>query len=78
MTTRAHTHGMAGKVERPTYNLEFWLSDAPKRFEDDGEYLYMSKRHMNGEIGERSIGLPIADLAEVVAILNKILKGNAK
>ena len=39
-----------------------------------GDYVYLMKIHFNGEIGNRSIGLPASDVAELMAILGKTSK----
>lgn len=74
---RRLTDGLAGVVARPTYRLEVWKLGAPKQngVLPDGDYVYLTKIHSNGEIGERSIGLPAADLADLLEILNKLPKG---
>ena len=69
--------GLLCVLARPTYRLEVWRMGAPKQNGalPDGDYIYLTKKHSNGEIGERSIGLPAADLAELLGILNRISKG---
>ena len=69
---RRLTDGLAGVLARTTYRLEVWKTGAPKQNGTlpDGDYIYLTKVHSNGEIGERSIGLPAADLAELIGILN--------
>ena len=74
---RRLTDGLAGVLARSTYRLEVWKMGAPKQNGTlpDGDYIYLTKKHSNGEIGERSIGLPAADLAELLEILNKLSEG---
>ena len=75
---RRLTDGLAGVLARPTYRLEVWKMGAPKQNGTlpDGDYVYLTKIHSNGEIGTRSIGLPAAYLAELLEILNRLPKGN--
>ena len=65
-------NGVVGVVERPTYRLEVWKTNAPNKARFDGDYIYITKRHNDGSIVERSIGLPCSDLVDVVRLLQRI------
>ena len=66
--------GLVGTLVRSTYRLEIWKTGAPTQngMLPAGDYIYLTKKHSDGKIGERSIGLPIADLGELLAILKKL------
>jgi hypothetical protein len=67
------TDGLQGVIARPAYRIEVWkTSSAPKQNGaiPEGDYFYLTKIHFNGEIGERSIGLPASDMAELLAIMD--------
>ena len=68
------TDGVIGVLARPTFRLEVWKTSAPIQNGTlpDGDYIYLTKIHSNGQIGERSIGLPAADIKELLTILNKL------
>ena len=76
---RRLTDGLAGVLARPTYRIEVWKTGAPKQNGTlpDGDYIYLTKIHNNGQIGERSIGLPADDLAELMGLLNGLEDGRA-
>lgn len=65
-------YGQVGIVERQTYRLEVWKTRAPDKSRSDGDFIYITKRHNDGSIGERSIGLPYSDLNDVVRLLQRI------
>lgn len=68
------TDGFIGVVLRQDYRLEIWEMSTPnqKRVLPRENYLYITKIHFDGEIGNRSIGLPVSDLSELIEILRKI------
>lgn len=70
---RRVTDGVMGVLARPTFRLEVWKTSAPMQNGTlpEGDYLYLTKIHSNGQIGERSIGLPADDLNELLEILSK-------
>ena len=71
---RRLTDGVAGVLARPTYRLEVWKTGSPRQNGTlpEGDYIYLMKIHSNGQIGERSIGLPASDLDELRSILAKL------
>ena len=70
---RKLTDGLLGVLTRNTYRLEAWKTNAPKQngLIQEGGYFYLTKINHNGEIGGRSIGLPVSDLSELMVILEK-------
>ena len=73
---RRASDGLVSVLARHGYRLEVWkMSTAPKQNGAvmDGDYFYLTKRHHNGEIGERSIGLPRADVEELLRMLQAAL-----
>ncbi len=68
---RQLTDGLQGVLARPTYRLEVWKTSAPKQL-PEGDYFYLTKINHRGEIGDRSIGLPVSDLPELLEILGKL------
>ena len=70
---RKLTDGLLGVLTRNAYRLEVWKTNAPKQngLIHEGDYFYLTKINHNGEIGERSIGLPVSDLSELMVILEK-------
>ena len=70
---RKLTDGLLGVLTRNTYRLEVWKTNTPKQngLIQEGDYFYLTKTNHNGEIGERSIGLPVSDLSELMIILEK-------
>jgi hypothetical protein len=73
---RKLTDGLLGVLTRNTYRLEVWKTNAPKQngLIQEGDYFYLMKINHNGEVGNRSIGLPVSDLSELMAILGKANK----
>lgn len=67
------TDGLLGVIVRNTYRLEVWKTHAPKKngVIPKDNHLYLTKINHDGEIGNRSIGLPEIDLSELTAILVK-------
>lgn len=67
------TDGLLGVVVRNTYRIEVWKTSAPKQkaLVQNESYIYLSKINHDGEIGNRSIGLPESDLFELTTILVK-------
>ncbi len=70
---RKLTDGLLGVLARDTYRVEVWKTNAPKQngVIQDGGYFYLTKLNHNGEIGDRSIGLPASDWFELMTILEK-------
>lgn len=71
---RTLTDGLIGVLARPTYRMEVWKMGAPKQqgSHPDGDYVYLTKIHSNGEIGERSVGIPEKDINELKEILTRL------
>lgn len=68
------TDDLLDVLVRPNYRVEIWKTSSPKQkqvFPHDN-YLYITKIHFDGEIGDRSIGLPVSDLSELIEILRKV------
>jgi hypothetical protein len=65
---------LAGVLARPTFRLEVWKTGSPVRNGTlpEGDYIYLTKIHSIGQIGERSIGLPVTDLGELLSILKRL------
>lgn len=70
---RKLTDGLLGVITRDTFRLEVWKTNAPKQngLIHGGDYFYLTQINHNGEIGNRSIGLPVSDLSELIVILEK-------
>ena len=68
------TDGMVGVVTRKQYRVEIWITSAPKLAHTNDRWCYFTKIDHGGYIGERSIGLPLADVREIVAILEPELR----
>ncbi len=68
--------GFLGVLTRQTYRIEVRIGTAPKSKRaaiPEGAYLYVTKMYFDGaEIGNRSIGMPAADVPELLAILGKV------
>jgi len=69
---RSLTDGLIGVITRQRYRVEVWKMSAPKLAVSNERWVYITKIHHNGEIGERSIGLPESDLPELIALLGQI------
>jgi hypothetical protein len=65
------TDGLIGVITQRTYRVEVWKMDALKLAVTDEKWVYITKYHHNGQIGERSIGLPESDVATLVALLGE-------
>lgn len=68
---RSLTDGLIGVIARQGYRIEVWNMSAPKLAVTSERWIYITKKHHNGGIGERSIGLPESDLAELIALLGQ-------
>jgi len=68
---RSLTDGLIGVIARQRYRVEVWKMSAPKLAVSNEQWVYITKKHHNGEIGERSIGLPESDLPELIALLGQ-------
>jgi hypothetical protein len=66
---RSLTDGLIGVIARRFYRIEVWEKSAPKLAVTDQRWFYITKIHHNGEIGERSIGVPESDLTELIDLL---------
>lgn len=69
---RSVTDGLIGVITRHGYRLEVWNMSAPKLAITNERWVYITKKHHNGSIGERSIGLPESDLPELIVLLEKM------
>lgn len=67
---RSLIDGLIGVIARRGYRIEVWNMSAPKLAVTDERWIYITKKHHNGDIGERSIGLPESDLPELIALLS--------
>lgn len=68
---RSLTDGLIGVIARPRYRIEVWKMSAPKLAVTNERWIYITKKHHNGDIGERSIGFPESDLAELIVLLGQ-------
>lgn len=68
---RSLTDGLIGVITRPKYRVEVWSMSAPKLATTNEKWICITKKHHNGDIGERSIGLPESDLPELIALLRQ-------
>lgn len=68
---RSLTDGLMGVIARQGYRIEVWNMGAPKLAVTDERWIYITKKHHNDHIGERSIGLPESDLVELIALLGQ-------
>lgn len=68
---RSLTDGLIGVIARHEYRIEVWNMSAPKLAVTNERWIYITKKHHNGDIGERSIGLPESDLAELIEMLGQ-------
>jgi hypothetical protein len=68
---RSLTDGLLGVIPRHGYRVEVWKKSAPKLAVTSEPWIYITKVHHNGQIGERSIGLPESDLPELLSLLSK-------
>lgn len=66
---RSITDGLIGVITRQGYRVEVWKMSAPKLAVTNERWVYITKKHHNGDISERSIGLPESDLPELIALL---------
>ena len=70
---RSIADGLVGVIARQNYRVEIWKANTPRLIASSGQWVYITKIHHNGEIGERSIGLPESDLPELISLLEEIL-----
>ncbi len=68
---RTLTDGLIGVIARHSYRIEVWNMSAPKLAVTDERWIYITKKHHNGDIGERSLGIPESDLIELIALLER-------
>lgn len=68
---RSLTDGLIGVIARHGYRVEVWKMSAPKLAVSGKRWVYITKVHHNGEIGERGIGLPESDLPELIELLGQ-------
>ena len=68
---RSVTDGLIGVIAQRTYRVEVWKMNAPKLALEDEQWIYITKYHHNGQIGERSIGLPVSDLTALLTLLGQ-------
>ncbi len=70
---RSITDGLIGVITRQRYRVEVWKTSAPKLAASSDWWIYITKIHHNGEICERSIGIPESDLPGLITLLNKTI-----
>jgi hypothetical protein len=68
---RSLTDGLIGVIARHEYRIEVWKMSAPKLAVTSERWVYITKKHHNGNIDERSIGLPESDLVELIELLGQ-------
>lgn len=68
---RSLTDGLIGVIARQGYRVEVWNMSAPKLAVTSERWVYITKIHHKGDIGERSIGLPESDLLELIDLLEQ-------
>ena len=68
---RSVIDGLIGVIARQRYRIEAWKTSAPKQAVTEERWIYITKIHHNGEIGERSVGLPESDIPELIALLQQ-------
>lgn len=68
---RSLTDGLIGVIARHGYRIEVWNMGAPKLALTNERWVYVTKKHHNGDIGERSIGLLESDLPELIELLGQ-------
>ena len=68
---RSITDGLIGIITRQQYRVEVWKMSAPKLADSNEWWIYMTKINHNGEVCERSIGIPESDLPGLITLLNK-------
>lgn len=69
---RSLTDGLMGVIARHGYRIEVWNLGAPKLAVTGERWIYITKKHHNGNIGERSIGLPESDLPKLIELLGQV------
>ena len=73
---RSITDGLVGVIKQQRYRVEVWKTSAPKLAVSDECWFYITKIHHNGEVCERSIGLPESDLPGLITLLTKSTRNN--
>jgi hypothetical protein len=73
---RSITDGLIGVITQQRYRVEVWKTSAPKLAVSDEWWVYITKIHHNGEVCEKSIGLPESDLPELITLLTKSTRNN--
>ena len=68
---RSVTDGLIGVITQRTYRIEVRKMNAPKLAVTDEKWVYITKDHHNGQIGERSIGLLESDWAALLTLLGQ-------
>ncbi|MDP1678772.1 MAG: hypothetical protein Q8L02_01365 [Candidatus Nitrotoga sp.] len=68
---RSLIDGLIGVIARHEYRVEVWNMRAPKLAVTSERWVYITKKLHNGDIGERSIGLPESDLVELIELLGQ-------
>lgn len=68
---RSVTDGLIGVITQRMYRVEVWKMNAPKLAVTDEQWVYITKYHHNGQIGKRSIGLPVSDLTALLTLLGQ-------
>ena len=68
---RSVTDGLIGVITQRTYRIEVRKMNAPKLAVTDEKWVYITKYHHNGQIGKRSIGLPVSDLTALLTLLGQ-------
>ena len=70
---RSITDGLIGVITHQQYRIEVWKMSAPKLAVSDERWIYITKIHHNGEICERSNGIPESDLPGLITLLKKTI-----
>jgi len=65
------TDDLIGVITQQRYRLEVWKTSAPKLAASNEWWIYITKINHNGEICERSIGIPESDLPGLITLLTK-------
>lgn len=71
---RSVADGFIGVIARQQYRVELWRTSAPKAAHTNEDWVYLTKLHNGGLIENRSIGLPLSDLSELVEMLKDVNK----
>ena len=68
---RSVTDGLLGVIPGQNYRLEVLKTSAPKRAVSSEMWIYITKINHNGEIGKRSIGLPVSDVIKLMELFER-------